>query len=65
MKVKELVAELLELDQEVMVVVDGYEGGYSDPNVGNVELTLNVNKEYYYGNHEEGGDVKAICISRD
>lgn len=53
MKVKDLIEKLLELDQETMVVVHGYEGGYCEVNEPTeVELVLNVNSEWFYGPHE-------------
>jgi len=68
MKIKELIEKLQQFDPELMVVVDGYEGGYDDPIVGPVKkLKLNANEEWYYGNHEwsktdEG--VEALLIER-
>ena len=53
MKVKELIEKLQALDPELLVVVDGYEGGVKE--AGYVELetvVLNVHKEWYYGEHE-------------
>jgi len=65
MKVKELIAILEQHNPEYMVVVDGYEGGYSDPNISELELNLNVNDSEYFGDHEEGSEVSAICIGRN
>lgn len=55
MTVKELIEKLKELDGELQVYRNGYEGGYtpvdyiSDPR----EFLLDVNTEWYYGEHEE------------
>lgn len=54
MLVKELIAELQALPQDLRVVTRGYEGGYVDPEVVNqFELALNVHAESYMGPHEE------------
>ena len=54
MKVKELIELLQEQDPELIVVVDGYEGGYAPVRTATLlPLKLNVNKEWYYGSHEE------------
>jgi hypothetical protein len=54
MKVKELIAILSKLDQELFVVTNGYEGGIEDITyVECIYLKLNVNEGYYYGPHEE------------
>jgi len=53
MKVKDLIEQLQAVDPELMVVRDGYEGGGTE--VGYVvveEVALNVNEEWYYGEHE-------------
>jgi hypothetical protein len=59
MNIKELIETLSILDPELRVVTRGYEGGYDDiewpvdkdsPNV--IDLALNVNPAWYYGNHE-------------
>jgi len=53
MTVKELMEILSKVDPNLMVVVSGYEGGVTEP--GEVKIktaALNVNKEWYYGEHE-------------
>jgi len=56
MTVKELIKVLTEIeDQEVRVMVAGYEGGVDDimnntPAI--VHVALDVNTEWYYGKHE-------------
>jgi hypothetical protein len=53
MKVKELMGWLQALDPELMVVVDGYEGGVKEATYVELEtIALNVNDEWYYGSHE-------------
>lgn len=64
MKVKELI-ELLKLeDQEKLVVVDGYEGGFDElKSVKHICIAINPDKQknperlWYYGDYEE-------CIPR-
>jgi hypothetical protein len=56
MKVKDLIKNLLKLDQEARVVTRGYEGGYCDvENFEECQLTLNLprNSAWYYGPHEK------------
>lgn len=56
MTVKQLIEKLSQIeDQDVRVMVSGYEGGLDDitsdiPVVVNV--ALNVNTQWYYGKHE-------------
>lgn len=54
MKVKELILRLQGCDQEAMVVVDGYEGGFTElvKVTDRLPIALNVNRESYYGEHE-------------
>jgi hypothetical protein len=58
MTVKELISILSQIeDQDLRVVIKGYEGGYEDIEFpDNIPLTLdialNVNPQWYYGNHE-------------
>ena len=65
MTVKELIESLSKIqDQNIRVMVRGYEGGVDDIIIGNgidnntivipaiVNVALNVNKEWYYGRHE-------------
>ena len=54
MKVKDLIEALQKLDPELMVVRAGYEGGVTEINqVTITRVALNVNEEWYYGEHEE------------
>lgn len=53
MKVKDLIKELQELDQESMVIISGYEGGYSEvSSAAQKQIALGVHKSWYYGSHE-------------
>lgn len=54
MKVKELIKELEKLNPELIVVVDGYEGGVTELEVcGETTIELNKNNQWWYGEHEE------------
>jgi len=54
MKVGELIAKLQEFDQDMMVIVDGYEGGVDElRHVQTASIALGYNAEsWYYGDHE-------------
>ena len=53
MKVKDLIKELQLLDQESMVIISGYEGGYSEvSSADQKQIALDVHKSWYYGRHE-------------
>ena len=55
MTVKELIEQLQQLDPDLRVFTEGYEGGYNDAVIvpSNVmEIALNVHEEWYYGKHE-------------
>ena len=54
MKVKDLIEKLKELDPDLMVVRAGYEGGVTEiDHLSIIEVALNVNEEWYYGEHEQ------------
>ena len=61
MTVRELIKALTEIeDQEVRVMVRGYEGGVDDikdktPAIENI--ALDVNDKWYYGKHERVDDM--------
>lgn len=59
MTVAELIKVLNDVqDKSQRVVVNGYEGGYTD--VGLIEFTkviLNVHAEWYYGPHDKPDEV--------
>ena len=53
MTVKELIEKLKEFDENMRVVVAGYEGGVDDAeNVKAVNIKLNQNTAWVYGKHE-------------
>jgi hypothetical protein len=53
MTVRELIEKLQQLDQDKMIVINGYEGGCDFPNhTAQVKINLDVNTEWYYGAHE-------------
>ena len=53
MKVSELITKLQELDQDKMIVINGYEGGCDFPNsLAKANIMLNVNTKWYYGRHD-------------
>lgn len=74
MTVRELIEVLNKIeDQDLRVVTMGYEGGYDDIEFPDntpltIDIALNVNPQWYYGNHERvspenhqyGADVKVI-----
>ena len=54
MKVKDLIEHLKLINPELMVVRPGYEGGVTEVNhVTIIPVALNVNEEWYYGEHEQ------------
>lgn len=57
MTVKELIEKLKEFDENMRVVVAGYEGGVDDAERANaVKIKLNQNTAWYYGKHEVSHD---------
>jgi hypothetical protein len=67
MTAKELIEKLTSYPAEVRVLVDGYEGGFSE--ISSVKITmvkLNANSENYNGPHDEveGADTEVIVIRR-
>lgn len=66
-KVKDLRAELAKFPDDMIVLIEGYEGGLSDIGViKSVKIELDVNKEDYMGPHEEvpNGLISAIVLIR-
>lgn len=54
MKVKDLIEHLKLINPELMVVRPGYEGGVTEiSHVTIITVALNVNEEWYYGEHEQ------------
>jgi hypothetical protein len=75
MTVKELIQKLGEYDPDMIVVVDGYEEGYDDPQVFTTEIILDTNWDgqgkptSWSGRHEyvgvdDGPGVKAVVVGR-
>ena len=53
MNVKSLIAKLQKYDENLLVFVDGYEGGVTENfNLLEVKIDTNVNKAWYYGESE-------------
>jgi hypothetical protein len=70
MKAKELIEVLEKLDPETLVLVDGYEGGYTAlESFREIEVGEPMDRAWYYGeydNYKEGElfKYKAILLSR-
>lgn len=65
MKTLELLNILLHLDPDLMVTIDGYEGGATEVvRVEIVNINMGANKEWWYGEHEysSSGGTKAIKL---
>ena len=59
MKVKDLILALQKLDPEMLVLVDGYEGGYTTPSATDqIEVCGPFDRAWYYGEYDdcEGGE---------
>lgn len=54
MKVKELIQKLSELDPELHIFTQGYEGGFKDidSSLPQIDVYLNVHEEWWYGPHD-------------
>ena len=67
MKIRDLIKELEEFDQDLGVFVDGYEADYDTPSISAVyEFEKDVNTDWYYGKHKRktGGGVFGIILCR-
>jgi hypothetical protein len=74
MTVKELIESLSKIeDQEIRVMVKGYEGGVDDIVIGNgidnntpaiIHVALDVNEEWYYGKHERVEHIHDVTNSK-
>ena len=54
MKIKELIEKLKKYDQELIVSINGYEGGVRDNIYLKIQtVSLNYNDAWYLGEHEE------------
>ena len=68
MKIKELISKLQMFDQNLTVVVDGYEGGVTVKfDISEKTIKTDVHKEWYYGESEidETGDSKVLYLQRE
>lgn len=66
MTVKTLITRLSRLDPSSRVVVEGYEGGFSDVSkINAIRLNLNVTSPSYYGPYtkHESGEFHAVSIT--
>jgi hypothetical protein len=61
MTVKQLIQNLSKIeDQEVRVMIKGYEGGVNDIDINTpaiIDIALDVNEEWYMGRHERVDDI--------
>ena len=59
MTVQELINQLQQLDPNLRIFKDGYEGAYNDVQTvsAEVEMALDVHSEWWYGNHELVDDI--------
>lgn len=66
MKVSELISLLLEQDQDLQVVVDGYESGYDDPDIPFEVIVIDIDPDdrWFNGKYENGETIKAVLIGR-
>ena len=54
MTAKQLIETLQQIDPETRIFVAGYEGGYNDATISNIQdIALDVHAEWYYGDHED------------
>ena len=58
MTVKELKEKLVSFDDDLIVLVSGYEDGFNDiSEIRKLKIKLNVNKRWFEGAHEESDDA--------
>jgi hypothetical protein len=54
MTAKQLIETLQQIDPETRIFVAGYEGGYNDATISNIQdIALNVHDAWWYGDHED------------
>ena len=54
MTAKQLIETLQQIDPETRIFVAGYEGGYNDATISNIQdIALDVHDAWYYGDHED------------
>ena len=58
MTVKQLIEQLQQLDPDIHVFTQGYEGGYHDidEDYDVLEIALDVHSDWWYGPHEDAND---------
>ena len=62
MTIKELIEKLQSFQEDTKIVVAGYEGGFNDVStIHEIKIKEDVNKEWFYGAHEESDDGEGIC----
>lgn len=70
MKARELIEVLQRLGPETLILVDGYEGGYTEPvSIREQDVGAPIDREWYYGEYDDykEGELfkyKAIILSR-
>ena len=70
MNVKSLITELEKYDENLLVVIDGYEDGVTENfNLLQVNINTNVHKAWYYGESEVSDSKKnttpALYLQRE
>lgn len=54
MTAKQLIETLQQVNPETRIFVPGYEGGYNDATMSNIQdIALDVHDAWYYGTHED------------
>lgn len=67
MTIKELIEKLKEFDQDMPVVVNGYEGGFDNPVISTERIKFFDKKgsEWYFGQHEENENgIETVVVGR-
>jgi hypothetical protein len=69
MKTKELIQHLQQFDENLEVLVDGYEDGVEPldgERIEKIKYNKNVHDEWYYGEHkkDEAGSYEGILLRR-
>lgn len=67
MTIRELKEKLSHYSDDLRVLVDGYEGGFSEISVVNkIKVELNVHDESYYGPHDDSknANTEVVVIQR-
>lgn len=65
MTVAELIEKLNKFNKDTIVSVQGYEDGYTDKiSVNEIEVTLNANTEWYYGEHSADDPSEGVKATR-